>query len=91
MTQKIYKYVLNGAGDQFLSIPGFQKILSVKKQYERAVLYVVVDTEVSTETDLWVKNVWTGQELFGMDGYEYLDSLSFCDDDYVVHFFVKVI
>ncbi len=91
MTLKIYKYILDGGEIQSLSISGFKKILSIKKQYERAVLYVIVDTEVNATTDLWVKSIWTGQELFDMNGYEYLDSILFDNDDYVVHYFVKVV
>ena len=91
MTLKIYKYILDGGGIQSLSIYGFQKILSIKKQYERAVLYVIVDTESSAVTNLLIRSFWTGQEMFDMMGFEYLDSILFDNDDYVVHYFVKVV
>lgn len=91
MTQKIYKYILDGDEIQSLSIPGFQKILSIKKQYERAVLYVIVDTESSATTNLLIRSFWTGQEMFYTEGFNYLDSILFDNDDYVVHYFVKII
>ena len=93
MTLKIYKYILDlgGSGIQSLSISGFQKILSIKKQYERAVLYAIVDTESSAVTNLLIRSFWTGQEMFDIGCFDYLDSILFDDDDYVVHYFVKVI
>lgn len=91
MTQKIYKYILDGNALQMITIPGFEKVLSIKKQHNRVVLYALVDTEVNDTTDVWIKSAWTGEELIGdIDQFEYLDSLLFDTIDYVVHYFVKV-
>lgn len=89
MTQKIYKYQIC-SDFQFLTIAGFQKILSVKKQYGGAVLYVIVDAESNAITNITIKSFWTGQEMFDMEGFAYLDSILFDNDNYVVHYFVKV-
>lgn len=90
MTQKIYKYPIC-SDIQTLTIIGFQKILSVKKQYGSAVLYVIVDAESNAVTNIMIKSFWTGQEMFDMEGFDYLDSILFDNDDYVVHYFVKVV
>lgn len=90
MTQKIYKYQIC-SDIQILTITGFQKILSVKKQYGCAVLYVIVDAESNAVTNIMIKSFWTGQEMFDMGGFDYLDSILFDNDDYVVHYFVKVV
>ena len=89
MTQKIYKYQIS-SDIQILTILGFQKILSVKKQYGGAVLYVIVDAESNAVTNITIRSFWTGQEIFGMNGFDYLDSILFDNDAYVVHYFVKV-
>ena len=92
MTQKIYKHPLSdGTGIQLLHIAGLQKILSVKKQNGTAVLYAIVDTDNSVTKDVWIKSLWTGEEIYDdMDKFEYLDSIMFFDGNYVVHYFVKV-
>jgi hypothetical protein len=90
MTQKIYKYQIC-SDFQFLTITGFQKILSVKKQHGGAVLYVIVDTESNAVTNITIRSFWTGQEMFAMEDFDYLDSILFDNDDYVVHYFVKVV
>lgn len=90
MEQKVYKYILDGNALQMVTIPGLKKVLSIKEQHYRAVLYALVDTEVNATTDVWIKSAWTGEELFDdMGQFEYLNSLFF-EDNYVVHYFVKV-
>ena len=91
MTQKIYKYILDGNALQMITIPGFKKVLSIKKQHNRVVLYALVDTDVHAAKDVWIKSAWTGEELIDdIDQFEYLDTIVLDTIDYVVHYFVKV-
>ena len=88
--KKIYKYELQPVDFQNLKLPKGSKIISVTEQYDKMVLYAIVDTDtLETEIyDIAVKG--TGHDFpEKLDTYTFLGSIKLIGGSLVFHIFYK--
>jgi hypothetical protein len=76
----IYKYQLQPKAIQSVVIPGFQKLLSVKEQYNNIVLYALVETTVPAETEFEIAIVGTGHDAKDVADWTYMDTVQIQGD-----------
>lgn len=85
---KVFKYDMATApGSQVITLPKEHKILSVKVQGKKIVLYALVDSSNQSE-NIIIDIVMTGASIWA-EG-EYLDTVMLEDGEFVLHLFKRV-
>ena len=69
---KIYKYNLEITDSQKIYITGLVKILSVMVQYEKLVLYALIEPGALTEISVTIIIAGTGHEIFPNSCWRFL-------------------
>jgi len=88
-TKAIYKYELS-MGENKLKFPHGSIILSAKEQYNKVVIYLMVDTELKNKAQV-TRNIYcttTGTEIHDYDiFFTYIDTVMLNSGSFVVHVF----
>ena len=86
----IYKYELNGDTLQTILLPADSIVLSVVEQYEKIIVYAIVDVQQSDIEEIQFLLLDTGQAFNNtLDGYTFLNTVKLSDGDVMVHVFVE--
>lgn len=88
----IYKYALLGTTSQNLTLPDGSKILSVKEQNDKIVLYALVDNQKPETENYSIIIYGTGQPIDDVFeyGYEFLDTVKVYEK-LMFHVFYKLL
>ena len=86
----IYKYELSEEKVQWVSLPLNSTILSVVEQYQKIVMYVIVDAEQENTQEIEFLLLGTGQ-IFDdvIESYSFLNTVKLSDGNVMVHVFVE--
>ena len=86
---KVYKYTLEILDVQRLDIPAGSKLLSVEEQYEKIVLYALVDNARGglDSFEIFIKG--TGQPADNIDDCEFLGTVKLARGSLMFHVFYK--
>ena len=86
----IHKYELNGDILQTFSLPINSTILSVVEQYQKVVMYAVVDVEQENTQEIQFLLLGTGLNFDGVLGsHSFLNTVKLSDGAIMVHVFVE--
>ena len=86
----IYKYELSEEKVQWVSLPLNSTILSVVEQYQKIVMYVIVDAVQENTQEIQFLLLGTGQIFDNtLDGYSFLNTVKLSDGAIMVHVFYK--
>lgn len=89
MNRRIYKYLLDLANEQTLSLPRGAKVLTVHDQKETLRLWALVDVDESENEDRVIRIIGTGKPVPEDIGrFEYITTVQMCNDDLVWHIFI---
>jgi len=86
----IYKYELSEEKVQWVSLPLNSIILSVVEQYQKIVMYVIVDAEQENTQEIEFLLLGTGQ-IFNiwLEDYKFLNTVKLSGGNVMVHVFVE--
>jgi len=86
----IYKYELEIKDNQSLYLPFGARILSVCEQYNRIVLYAIIDKDEDKKQKYDIKIFGTGHEIpLGLcKDYKFLGTVKLYDGKYMFHIFI---
>lgn len=87
--RSIWKYKLEVADSQVISLPKESKILSLLTQYDHPVIYVEVNKDEKETEDYSFECYGTGHIIRHDDSYTYLGSITMLNDSFVYHVFYK--
>ena len=87
--KKVYKYKLEIADYQTVTLPAGAKILCIKTQHGEACLWALVDPNQEMTEDVTLRCAGTGHPITE-ENLEYIDTVLMYKDALVFHFF-KVI
>ena len=82
----IYKYKLLATDTQDIELPVGAEILTVQEQFGDAVMWALVDTNVTTETRTF-QIVGTGHDASAVDGAKYINTFQLNSGHLVFHLF----
>jgi len=86
----IYKYELNGDTLQTILLPADSIVLSVVEQYEKIIVYAIVDVQQSDIEEIQFLLLDTGQTFnYVFDDYTFLNTVKLSDGDVMAHVFVE--
>ena len=80
----VHKFDLSFDSDQFVRAPKGARPLSVLNQFERLVLYALIDSEVTVFEDLVVRVKCTGNAV-EFHGERFLGTAAFRSGEFIVH------
>jgi len=88
---KIHKYTLGENASQAIEIPHLTKILSVAEQYDKIVLYVLVDDENNQYKKITVYILATGEQssCLSYDKIDFIGTVKLYNGQMFFHVFVK--
>ena len=86
----IYKYELSEDKVQWVSLPLNSIILSVVEQYQKIVMYVIVDAEQENTQEIEFLLLGTGQIFnYVFDDYTFLNTVNLSGGGLMFHVFVE--
>ncbi|MEB5480880.1 hypothetical protein P8825_15045 [Shouchella clausii] len=85
--KKIFKYALPIKGTRLLSLPKNSQVLSVGNQRRNLVLWAAVDTDAKETEQHLITIETTDNPLSNVDNADFLGTVLFDHDEYVVHVF----
>jgi len=86
----IYKYELSEEKVQWVSLPLNSTVLSVVEQYQKIVMYAIVDAEQENTLEIEFLVLGTGQNFnFLFDGYGFLNTVKLSGGNLMLHVFYK--
>ena len=88
----VYKYELDWSEHQRIEVPRYSKVLNVKEQKDKAVIYVLCNESETLKSTLEVLVVPTGYVIpqTGLISYTYLDTVNIQDGNLMFHIFYKL-
>ncbi|XOQ12598.1 MAG: hypothetical protein ACFWTY_01105 [Shouchella clausii] len=85
--KRIFKYELPVMETQLLSLPKNSQVLSVGNQRENLVLWATVNTQTKESERHVIKIGTTGNPLPNVENANFLGTVLFANDTFVVHVF----
>jgi len=86
----IYKYELSGEKVQWVSLPVNSTVLSVVEQYQKIVMYAIVDAEQENTLEIEFLVLGTGQNFDNtLDDYTFLNTVNLSGGSLMFHVFVE--
>lgn len=92
--RKIFKYEIEQTDEQVLSLPKGAKILSIIEQYNKPVIYAIVDPNEKEIDNYNVVTLGTGFDVYfelPRPSYKFLGTLSFMGGNLIFHYFYKLV
>ena len=91
--ETIYKYQIPFGilKENEIEIQGLIKVLSIVDQYEKPVLYALVDTEDKKVSKIRVIILGTGHDarIIMNEEWKFISTLKYNDDNLMFHFFIQ--
>lgn len=90
MANTIWKFPLEILDEQKIIMPYGARILSVGTQWEKPVLWALVDEDaaIKTEKEIYIRG--TGHTARGVENMRFVGTILLNDDSLVLHIFEKI-
>jgi len=89
MENRIYKYLLDLANEQTLSLPKGAKVLYVHSQKDTLRLWALVNIQESEMEDRRILIIGTGKPVpADIEEFSYITTVHMCNDDLIWHIFI---
>lgn len=89
---KIYKYPIAQTDEQGLTLPKGSQILSIINQYDKPVIYAIVDPNTKQGQMYNIRTIGTGHEIDDdLSKYTFIGTLSFLSGNLIFHYFIRLV
>ncbi len=87
--RSIYRYKIDIANTQTLTLPKGAEILSVINHFGDVCIYAIVDTETTEREEYALQCYSTGYTIRHDDSYKFLGTVVMLDGNFIYHVFYK--